>query len=213
MREVAPQFEIEPERTYAGVSVRGSARCPTVRSIRKTDKHEWARLWNAWRRDRANVAPCIAEWTLFNALRGHDRPDMFGIVASYDAEPHAQDEATETLTRRQRFKRRLSHRKGDRLVGIAHAVLYRDRSAFELECVVHDLYVDVSERRRGIGRSLMAGVEKRARELNARSVSWSVRQDDGCVRQFSDRLEPSQQTTRYERILRTDPIIDAVLRS
>lgn len=69
-----------------------------------------------------------------------------------------------------------------------------------------DLYVDVSARRRGAGRALMAGAARIAREKGAQELIWSVYHANTMATTFYEKLGSRRITEVFFMTLRANAI-------
>jgi GNAT superfamily N-acetyltransferase len=84
-----------------------------------------------------------------------------------------------------------------RLVGIVHFLVHRHVWQAEV-CYLQDLFVDETVRGRGVGRALISGVARRARDAGAFRVYWMTAHDNARARQLYDRIATYSGFIRYE---------------
>lgn len=85
----------------------------------------------------------------------------------------------------------------DRLVGIVH-YLFHGHVWQEDVCYLQDLYVDENARGRGVGRALIAQVEREARGHGAFRVYWMTKHDNERARYLYDKVATYSGFIRYE---------------
>ncbi len=84
-----------------------------------------------------------------------------------------------------------------RLVGIVH-YLFHGHVWQQDVCYLQDLFVDESVRGRGVGRALVAQVERHARERGAFRVYWMTKHDNAQARMLYDKIATHSGFIRYE---------------
>jgi len=84
-----------------------------------------------------------------------------------------------------------------RLVGIVH-YLFHGHVWQQDVCYLQDLFVDESVRGQGVGRALVAQVERDARERGAFRVYWMTKHDNERARILYDKLATYSGFIRYE---------------
>jgi GNAT superfamily N-acetyltransferase len=86
---------------------------------------------------------------------------------------------------------------GEQLVGIVH-YLFHEHVWQSAVCYLQDLYVDADARRRGVGRALIAAVEREARSVGAFRVYWMTKHDNETARHLYDKVATFSGFIRYE---------------
>jgi GNAT superfamily N-acetyltransferase len=84
-----------------------------------------------------------------------------------------------------------------RLVGIVHYLFHSHVWQPDV-CYLQDLFVDERVRGRGVGRTLIAHVEREARARGAFRVYWMTRHDNGPARRLYDKVATYSGFIRYE---------------
>jgi len=78
--------------------------------------------------------------------------------------------------------------KSNQLVGLVHFFPHVDTWQKFPVCYLEDLYVNCEQRGKGLGRSLIAAVESKARDSGWHSVYWQTKQDNEAARLLYDKL-------------------------
>ena len=84
-----------------------------------------------------------------------------------------------------------------RLVGIVHYLFHGHVWQPDV-CYLQDLFVDQGVRGRGVGRALVAQVEREARERGAFRVYWMTKHDNERARLLYDKIATHSGFIRYE---------------
>lgn len=88
-----------------------------------------------------------------------------------------------------------------KLLGLAHYVLHPHTFSSKMVCYLEDLWVDLSARRAGVGRSLIDGLVARGKEQDWRRVYWHTETDNVAARTLYDRIAQATNYVRYDMIL------------
>jgi GNAT superfamily N-acetyltransferase len=147
-----------------------------VRHVQQADFIAWMPLWNG-----------------YNAFYG--RKDATALPR----------EITETLWRRffdpsEPVFALIAEREG-KILGLAHYLFHRDTTRMELTCYLQDLFTEVSERGRGIGRSLIEGVYAGARAAGIHCVYWQTHESNAAGRRLYDKVARHSGFLVYEHEL------------
>jgi GNAT superfamily N-acetyltransferase len=130
-----------------------------IRPASATDRHGWQRLWEAYLHFYRNQPEDAWTERLWQRLLDPDDP----IEALVAESP-------------------------DRLVGLAHYFPHPDTWEAEPVCYLQDLYVEASERGKGVGGSLIRAVQRRAQDEGWSSVYWHTAEDNTTARRLYDDL-------------------------
>ena len=135
-------------------------------------------------------------------LRAEDRADWERLARGYHGfyGDHFPLEAYERAWSRLRDAREI-HALGayddTRLVGIVHYLFHRHVWQPDV-CYLQDLFVDEHVRGRGVGRALIAQVEREARRRGAFRVYWMTKHDNEPARRLYDKIATHSGFIRYE---------------
>jgi GNAT superfamily N-acetyltransferase len=153
---------LDPSPAPEFAAVRITSRRPTlpefrVRSIRRTDRDQWAPLWRAYLkfyRAAESAEVTNATWArIFDALE-----PVHGLVAERDEE----------------------------LIGFSHYLFQRSTWLLNPQCYLQDLYVGEDKRGLGVGRALIAAVVCVAKEAGAARVFWNTHETNTVARRLYD---------------------------
>ncbi len=90
---------------------------------------------------------------------------------------------------------------GEKLVGIVHAVFHRSTWLPDTTCYLQDLYVDNSQRGRGVGEALIEKVALLARDKNAGRLYWLTQENNATARRLYDRVAIAPGFIQYRKPL------------
>ncbi len=88
-----------------------------------------------------------------------------------------------------------------KLVGIVHVVFHRSTWLADTTCYLQDLYVDESQRGRGVGEQLIEKVALLAREKNAGRLYWLTQENNATARRLYDRVAVAPGFIQYRKAL------------
>jgi GNAT superfamily N-acetyltransferase len=88
-----------------------------------------------------------------------------------------------------------------KLVGIVHAIFHRSTWLPDTTCYLQDLYVDESQRGRGVGEALIEKVALLARDKNAGRLYWLTQEDNATARRLYDRVAVAPGFIQYRKAL------------
>ncbi|MEB2843739.1 GNAT family N-acetyltransferase [Rhizobiales bacterium RZME27] len=88
-----------------------------------------------------------------------------------------------------------------RMVGIVHAIFHRSTWLPDTTCYLQDLYVDGSQRGRGVGEALIEKVALLARDKNAGRLYWLTQEDNATARRLYDRVAVAPGFIQYRKPL------------
>lgn len=130
-----------------------------IRPPSASDRHGWQRLWEAYLDFYGHQPDRDGTGRLWHQILDLDDP-IEGLVA--ESEHH--------------------------LVGLVHFFPHPDTWGAEPVCYLQDLYVEESERGRGVGGSLITAVHRRAETEGWSSVYWHTAEDNTTARRLYDDL-------------------------
>lgn len=144
-----------------------------VRPLRRSDRSEWARLWQGYLEFyETTVSPEIYD-TQFERLLSDAPNTYFGLVAE----------------------------RGDRLVGLTHYIFHAHGWKVEDVCYLQDLYADPDARGLGVGRALIEAVYAAADANGTPSVYWLTQEFNDTARHLYDRIGACTPFIKYARVL------------
>ncbi|WP_187431005.1 hypothetical protein ROLI_022330 [Roseobacter fucihabitans] len=142
-----------------------------VRALRRSDKAQWARLWQGYLAYYETERPTEIFDLYFDRLIGDDPQDYHCVVAEMDGT----------------------------LVGLTHYLFHRHGWSVENVCYLQDLYADPSVRGTGIGRALIEAVYKAADATGAPGVYWLTQDFNQAARKLYDRIGKKTPFIKYSR--------------
>ncbi|PJA59972.1 MAG: GNAT family N-acetyltransferase [Rhodobacterales bacterium CG_4_9_14_3_um_filter_71_31] len=142
----------------------------SVRPLARGDEGDWRRLWADYLAFYETTRPESVFRATFARLLSADEP-MFALAAT----------------------------QGDRVIGIAHAILHRHCWSEADTCYLQDLYVDADARSHGAGRALIEAVYAQADRLGAISVYWLTQEFNYRGRMLYDRVGQRTPFIKYQR--------------
>jgi GNAT superfamily N-acetyltransferase len=83
-------------------------------------------------------------------------------------------------------------------LGLVHYFYHPSTSTMGGNCYVQDLFVLASNRRRGVGRQLMAAVVNAAREKRAEVIYWQTEEFNGTARRLYEKIAKRSPFIRYQ---------------
>lgn len=143
-----------------------------IRDIRASDRPQWDVLWRGYLDFyESDVAPEVSDTTFARFL---DRAEpMFALVAADDA--------------------------AGELLGFVHCVLHHGTWSVGEFCYLEDLFTSAAARKRGVGRSLIEAVYKRADELGCGRVYWLTHETNYAGRSLYDQVAENRGFIQYRR--------------
>ncbi|MGH2960395.1 MAG: GNAT family N-acetyltransferase [Solirubrobacterales bacterium] len=145
-----------------------------IRALQENDFRGWKPLWdgyNAFYGRQAQTA-LPSEITQIVWQRFHDPCEpVFALVAEADGE----------------------------LVGLAHYLFHRSTTRVEPTCYLRDLFTLESRRGYGIGKALIEGVCRAAKEASAYQVYWQTHQSNVTARRLYDSVAANEGFIVYSR--------------
>ena len=88
-----------------------------------------------------------------------------------------------------------------KLVGIVHAIFHRSTWLPDTTCYLQDLYVDESQRGRGVGEALIEKVALLARDKDAGRLYWLTQEKNDAARRLYDRVAVAPGFIQYRKPL------------
>jgi GNAT superfamily N-acetyltransferase len=144
---------------------------PTMMEIRAPAAHEqeaWLALWQGYLVFYESTLPgAMSELTW---QRFHDPAEPMHVVAAYE---------------------------GGAMVGFATYILHRSTWARHHYCYLEDLFVDESQRGKGVARALIAAVRAAAREKSCERLYWQTREGNKTAQALYDRLAEKTDFIQY----------------
>jgi GNAT superfamily N-acetyltransferase len=89
---------------------------------------------------------------------------------------------------------------GGRLAGIVHYLFHRSCWSIGNYCYLQDLFVAEEARKLGIGRALIAAVEREARAAGASRVYWLTQESNATARALYDQVADRSGFIQYRKI-------------
>jgi GNAT superfamily N-acetyltransferase len=148
----------------------------TVRSVRRSDFDQWLPLWQGYNAfyGRLGATALAGEITQTTWARFFD-----------DHEPvHALVAESE-----------------GRLSGLAHYLFHRSTILLAPTCYLQDLFTDVAQRGKGVGRALINAVYAEARAAGSSRVYWHTHATNRTARQLYDQLAEDSGFVVYRKQL------------
>jgi GNAT superfamily N-acetyltransferase len=87
-----------------------------------------------------------------------------------------------------------------RLAGIVHYLFHRSCWSIGNYCYLQDLFVAEEARKLGIGRALIAAVEREARAAGASRVYWLTQESNANARALYDQVADRSGFIQYRKI-------------
>jgi len=134
-----------------------------VRPIEESDRPAWTPLWDGYnafygRSGETALAPEITE-TTWGRFFDPEEP-VYALVAEIEGT----------------------------VVGLTHYLFHRSTTRIELTCYLQDLFTAPEVRGRGIGRALIEGVYREAREAGIHRVYWQTQATNDAGRLLYDKV-------------------------
>ena len=139
---------------------------------------------------------------MVTSLRSEDRAAWESLARGYHAfyeeafPPESYDQVWSRIGEAKEIHALGAYDDG-RLVGIVHFLFHGHVWQSDV-CYLQDLFVDETVRGRGVGRALISGVERAARDAGAFRVYWMTKHDNAPARQLYDRIATHSGFIRYE---------------
>jgi GNAT superfamily N-acetyltransferase len=135
-------------------------------------------------------------------LEARDRAAWEQLFAGYHAfygrpnwPPENYDEAWSRFEQDDRIHARGARIDG-RLVGIVHFLVHASTTSADL-CYLQDLFTAPSSRGQGVGRALIAEVERWARERRCAGVYWLTQSGNETARRLYDQVAENRGFIQY----------------
>jgi GNAT superfamily N-acetyltransferase len=87
-----------------------------------------------------------------------------------------------------------------RLLGLAHYLFHRSMIAIERVCYLQDLFTVPEARGQGVGRALIAAVEKQAEAAKASRLYWHTHQTNDAAQVLYDKLAEKSGFIVYRKL-------------
>jgi GNAT superfamily N-acetyltransferase len=142
-----------------------------IRPIREDERAEWEPLWQNYQAFYKVVIP--DETTDVTWARLHDSAEPMHVLGAYVE---------------------------GRLRGIAHYLFHRSCWTVGNYCYLQDLFVAEATRNLGLGRTLIAAVEERARRAGASRVYWLTHESNASARALYDKLAERSGFIQYRKL-------------
>lgn len=143
----------------------------TIRTLRESDRDQWATLWRAYLDFYETAVPDRIYDVLFSRLLGDDPRDFNALVAEADG----------------------------RLVGLTHYLFHRHAWKEQEVCYLQDLFAVPDMRGRGIGHQLIEAVYAAADAHGVPSVYWLTQEFNHTARDLYDRVAVLTPFIKYQR--------------
>jgi GNAT superfamily N-acetyltransferase len=142
-----------------------------IRPIRMDERVDWEPLWKGYQAFY-KVVICDAT-TAVTWARLHDPAEPMGVLGAYV---------------------------DGRLRGIVHYLFHRSCWTTGDYCYLQDLFVAEGVRNLGLGRTLIAAVEERARAAGANRVYWLTHESNADARALYDKLAERSGFIQYRKL-------------
>lgn len=140
---------------------------PVVRALQENDFGGWKPLWDGYNafygRQAQTALPSKITQIAWQRFLDPCEP-VFALVAEADGE----------------------------LVGLTHYLFHRSTTRVEPTCYLRDLFTIESRRGCGIGRALIDGVCREAKEAGAYEVYWQTHQSNVAARRLYDSVAENE---------------------
>jgi GNAT superfamily N-acetyltransferase len=143
-----------------------------VRPVEAHERADWEPLWKGYQAFYRVDIP--DETTAVTWARLHDPAEPMGVIGAYV---------------------------DGRLAGIVHYIFHRSCWTIGNYCYLQDLFVAEGARKLGLGRALIAAVERTAREAGASRVHWLTQETNAVARALYDKLAERSGFIQYRTIL------------
>ena len=87
----------------------------------------------------------------------------------------------------------------DRPIGLAHVLFHRSTWSPTFYCYLEDLFVDPSERARGVGRALIEAVYRAADAKGCTRTYWATQEHNYRARGLYDQMAKKSPFVQYRR--------------
>jgi GNAT superfamily N-acetyltransferase len=87
----------------------------------------------------------------------------------------------------------------DRLIGLVHYLFHRSTTLLAPICYLQDLFTSLESRGRGVGRSLIEAVYRRAADAGSARVYWQTHETNATARRLYDQLAERSGFIVYRR--------------
>ncbi len=77
---------------------------------------------------------------------------------------------------------------GGDVLGLAHYLFHRSTTRVELTCYLQDLFTSPAARGKGIGRALIEGVYRQAKDAGIKRVYWQTHESNAAGRLLYDKV-------------------------
>ena len=144
-----------------------------VRPLATTDKPDWHRLWSKYLEFYETSVPEAVYYKTFERLLSNRQGEYSCLVAM----------------------------RGKVTVGFVHFLFHRHCWKIEDVCYLQDLYVEESERGKGVGRTLIEAVYAEADAAACPTVYWTTQHFNTVARRLYDRIVELTPFIRYNRRL------------
>jgi len=145
-----------------------------VRAIRQEDFAEWKPLWDGYNafygREGETALPSGITQVAWQRFHDPGEP-VFALVAEADG----------------------------KLVGITHYLFHRSTTRVEPTCYLRDLFTLEAKRGSGIGRALIDGVCRAAKDAGAYEVYWQTHESNATARRLYDAVAENEGFIVYSR--------------
>jgi GNAT superfamily N-acetyltransferase len=88
-----------------------------------------------------------------------------------------------------------------KLVGLAHFLFHRSTIAIEPSCYLQDLFTTEESRGKGVGRSLIVEVYRRAEDAGSHRVYWQTHETNSTAMKLYDKIGEKSGFVVYRKIL------------
>ena len=143
-----------------------------IRPAIPSEKEAWLPLWNGY----LTFYECSLPGDITNLTwqRFHDSDEPVYLLAAYE---------------------------DDRMVGFATYILHRSTWAEQYYCYLEDLFVDSSQRGKGIARTLIEAVASAAKEIGATRLYWSTREGNHTAQALYNKIAEKTDFIQYRALL------------
>jgi GNAT superfamily N-acetyltransferase len=149
---------------------------PIVRALAPADLTQWRPLWDGYNAFYGRSGPtALAEEitrTTWARFFDSDEP-VHALVAQHDG----------------------------RLVGLVHYLFHRSTTLLGPTCYLQDLFTDAALRGQGVGRALIAAVNKSARAAGAERVYWMTHETNTTAMKLYDQVAEKPGFVIYRQVL------------
>lgn len=143
----------------------------TIRDLIKSDKQNWAILWQAYLEFYKTTRPAQMFDLAFERLISNDQNEFKGLIAEWNNQP----------------------------VGLAHTLTHRHGWYEEKTIYLQDLFVVPNLQGKGIGRALIEKVYRRADSAGTPKVYWMTAVDNIQAQKLYDSIAQKSGFIQYTR--------------